>query len=282
GDLLLQTGDPHAALKEYEAALAANPNRYRGFWGAAQAAEKAGDRQKAMTYYAQLVDLAQKADTERPEIKVAKAFRAAKSRAARAVRNGGRQCMMIRSIAIAALLGAAVAAGLLLASPQPAPQAPPATASGVTAPVAAAAAEAWPICSTMESVGADADWAELDLDFAAGKRALAAADWNAAIASLKLAALRDPRNADIENHIGYAFRRLRQLDPAFAHYRRALALDPRHRSAHEHMGEAYLVTGDPGKAEEHLAMLENLCLIPCVEFRDLQQAIAAYRKSAMR
>ena len=78
GDLLLQTGDPHAALKEYEAALAANPNRYRGFWGAAQAAEKAGDRQKAMTYYAKLVDLAQKADTERPEIKVAKAFLAAK------------------------------------------------------------------------------------------------------------------------------------------------------------------------------------------------------------
>jgi Tfp pilus assembly protein PilF len=78
GDLLLQTGDPHAALKEYEAALAANPNRYRGFWGAAQAAEKAGDRQKAMTYYAKLVDLAQKADTERPEIKVAKAFLAGK------------------------------------------------------------------------------------------------------------------------------------------------------------------------------------------------------------
>src|SRR5499426_1854082 len=78
GDLLLQTGDSHAALKEYEAALAANPNRYRGFWGAAQAAEKAGDRQKAMTYYAKLVDLAQKADTERPEIKVAKAFLAGK------------------------------------------------------------------------------------------------------------------------------------------------------------------------------------------------------------
>jgi len=188
--------------------------------------------------------------------------------------------MMMRSFAIAALLGAAVAAALVLAS-TPAPKAPPATVSSATDPVAAAA-EAWPICSTMESVAADADWTDLDPDFAAGKRALAAADWNAAIASLKSAALRDPRNADIQNHIGYAYRRLRQLDPAFAHYRRALALDPRHRSAHEHMGEAYLVAGDPGKAEEHLAMLENLCLIPCVEYRDLQQAIAAYRKSAMR
>ena len=35
-----------------------------------------------------------------------------------------------------------------------------------------------------------------------------------AIAALKLAALRDPRNADIQNYIGYAYRRLRQLGPA--------------------------------------------------------------------
>ena len=193
---------------------------------------------------------------------------------------------MVRSIALASLLGAAVAAAaaLLLAS-TPAPRAPPATVSGATdatAAGAAGAAEAWPICSTMESMALNADWAELDPDFAAGKQAMAAGDWKAAIGWLKLAAVRDPHNADIPNHIGYAYRRLRQLEPAFAHYRQALALDPRPRSAHEHMGEAYLVTGDPGKAEEHLAMLESLCLIPCVEYRDLQQAIAAYRKSAMR
>ena len=46
--------------------------------GAAQAAEKARDREKATTYYARLVDLAQKADTERPEIREAKAFLASK------------------------------------------------------------------------------------------------------------------------------------------------------------------------------------------------------------
>jgi tetratricopeptide (TPR) repeat protein len=73
-DLLLEIGQPADALKEYEAALNANPNRYRGFWGAACAAEKAGDRQKASAYYTKLVDLAAKADTERPEIRVAKAF----------------------------------------------------------------------------------------------------------------------------------------------------------------------------------------------------------------
>src|SRR6266404_8398329 len=71
--------------------------------------------------------------------------------------------------------------------------------------------EDWPICTTMETMGSEADWAQLDPDFAAGKKALVAEDWDAAIASLKLAALRDPANADIQNYTGYAYRRLRQF-----------------------------------------------------------------------
>src|SRR5215468_2400334 len=70
----------------------------------------------------------------------------------------------------------------------------------------AVAPEAWPICTTMGSVAADADWVQLDPDFKAGKRALAAADWNGAIAAFERAALRDPRNADIQNYIGYSYR----------------------------------------------------------------------------
>ena len=73
-DLLLEMEQPAAALKEYEAALGANPNRYRGFWGAARAAEAAGDRQKAAAYFTRLVELSRNADVERPEIRVAKAF----------------------------------------------------------------------------------------------------------------------------------------------------------------------------------------------------------------
>src|SRR5262245_28075801 len=103
----------------------------------------------------------------------------------------------------------------------------------------------WPICSSMgQMISADADWAQLDADFAAGKKALAAADWSAAIAALKLAALRDPQNADIHNYIGYAYRRLRQLGPAMQHYQQALVLNRRHRSAHEHLGELYLTLGE--------------------------------------
>jgi Flp pilus assembly protein TadD len=134
----------------------------------------------------------------------------------------------------------------------------------------------------MRSVAADSGWAPLDEDFAAGKLALGAGDWNVAIAAFKLAALRDPHDADIENYIGYAYRRLRQFEPAFAHYQQAVRLNPRHRSAHEHLGEAYLVRGDLLKAEEHLAVLERICLIPCDEYEDLRATIAAYKYSVMR
>ena len=142
--------------------------------------------------------------------------------------------------------------------------------------------EDWPICTTMASVASDADWAQLDPDFKAGKKALGAEDWNGAIAALEFAALRDPLNADIQNYIGYAYRRLRQLGPAIGHYQRALMLNPRHRSAHEHLGEAYLVLGESAKAERILAALENLCLIPCEEYDDLKRAIAAYKRLATR
>ena len=124
---------------------------------------------------------------------------------------------MIRSIAIAATLGALVAGVAAYAiypsmrpsEPKPAEQTP--------AEQAAAAPDGWPIC-TMTVTMTDADWAKLDPEFAAGKKAIVAEDWDGAIAVLKSAALRDPRNADIQNYIGYAYRRLRQIGPAVGHY----------------------------------------------------------------
>src|SRR5206468_554769 len=46
-ELLLQSGQPAAALREFESASKENPNRYRGLYGAARAAEAAGDRANA-------------------------------------------------------------------------------------------------------------------------------------------------------------------------------------------------------------------------------------------
>jgi tetratricopeptide (TPR) repeat protein len=188
---------------------------------------------------------------------------------------------LIRAIAAATVLGGLVAGLAVYAKGRAEWRILPfGRPDGTTA--AAVTPESWPICTTMASVTPDADWAQLDPDFKAGKRALAAADWNGAIAAFERAALRDPLNADIQNYIGYSYRRLRQLGPAIGHYQQALMLNPRHRGAHEHLGEAYLVLGEPTKAEQHLAALENLCLLPCQEYDDLKLAIAAYKRLAAR
>jgi tetratricopeptide (TPR) repeat protein len=191
---------------------------------------------------------------------------------------------MNRSIVFAVTLGALVAVIAFCVFPGPIRQDLVAAWLGASDREAedTAAAETWPICTTMGSVGDNPDWAQLDPDFAAGKKALGAGEWDAAIAALKLAALREPDNADIQNYIGYAYRRLRQLDAAIAHYQQALMLNPRHRSAHEHLGEAHLVRGNLVKAEEHLTALELICLIPCDEYGDLKRAVALYKNSALR
>jgi len=118
---------------------------------------------------------------------------------------------------------------------------------------------------------------QLDPDYAAGKQAINAQEWSTAIKLLHAAALRDTRNADIQNYLGYAYRHVGQLDLAFQHYQRALQLNPRHRGAHEYVGEAYLIVHNLAKAEEHLEALHNICLIPCEEYTDLKTQIAEYR-----
>jgi tetratricopeptide (TPR) repeat protein len=74
GELLLEMGQPTTAMNEFETALKQSPNRFRAFCGAARAADSAGDRQKASEYFGKLVDLAKNADTERQEIREAKAY----------------------------------------------------------------------------------------------------------------------------------------------------------------------------------------------------------------
>jgi tetratricopeptide (TPR) repeat protein len=191
---------------------------------------------------------------------------------------------MIRTIALVAIIGALAAGGVAYTIGPPGWQDTIARWFGRRdrRVETAIALEALPICTTMASVASDADWAQTEPDFRAGKGALGAQDWNGAIAAFELAALRDPLNADIQNYIGYAYRRLRQLEPAVGHYYQALALNPRHRGAREHLGEAYLVLGEPAKAEQLLTELEKLCLIPCEEYEDLKQAIAAYKRFAVR
>ena len=69
GDLLLELNHPAEALKEYEATLIHEPNRFRSLYGAAHAAKLAGDRATAQTYFQKLLKVAERADQPgRPEL----------------------------------------------------------------------------------------------------------------------------------------------------------------------------------------------------------------------
>jgi tetratricopeptide (TPR) repeat protein len=73
-DMLTDMNQPAQALVEYEADLKFNPNRFDGLYGAAHAAELAGNNTEANTYYAQLLKVCEGAASGRPELSKAKAL----------------------------------------------------------------------------------------------------------------------------------------------------------------------------------------------------------------
>jgi hypothetical protein len=71
--MLLLAKDARGALKEFEATLAKEPNRFRALYGAARAAAAAGSASTAKRYYKDLADMCTRADGGRPELQEARA-----------------------------------------------------------------------------------------------------------------------------------------------------------------------------------------------------------------
>jgi len=138
-----------------------------------------------------------------------------------------------------------------------------------------------PLPAQADPYESDPDLSARDEDYAAAGKAIAAKNWEEAIARLRKAEVRHPDHADLQNFLGYAHRNLKQFDAAFRHYKRAIELEPRHRGAHEYIGETYLMVGDVANAEKHLAALRAICLLPCEQLADLEKALANYRRGAM-
>jgi Flp pilus assembly protein TadD len=114
------------------------------------------------------------------------------------------------------------------------------------------------------------------VDYDTAQQAIKREDWTAAMDALKRAERNDPQSADVQNMLGYTTRQKGDVEGALRYYERALQLNPFHRGAHEYMGQAYLLKGQPEKAKEHLAKLEEICsgLDKCAERESLKRAIA--------
>jgi tetratricopeptide (TPR) repeat protein len=74
GYMLLEAERPAEALVEFEATIKKEPNRFRGLYGGARAAEAAGQRARAIALYRLLLQVASEPDTNRPELQHAHAF----------------------------------------------------------------------------------------------------------------------------------------------------------------------------------------------------------------
>jgi tetratricopeptide (TPR) repeat protein len=154
--------------------------------------------------------------------------------------------------------------------------------------LACTAALAWPLAASADGGGGGggggggsgpaATLHQQDADYAAGMAAVKRQDWKQAAQRMTAYVQRQPEDADGWNELGHALRRDGQMQPAFDAYGKALKIDPRHRGAHEYLGEAYLQVGDLARAEQELRTLDKLCFFSCEEYRDLKEAIEAYRK----
>jgi len=102
-------------------------------------------------------------------------------------------------------------------------------------------------------------------------------DYADAIIQLEAAEKSTPKDADVQNLLGFAHRKSGQLNKAAAYYSSALTLDPKHKGALEYQGELFLMLGDKASAEKNLQKLDKICWLGCSELDDLRTAIRNYQ-----
>lgn len=74
GDMLLDMNKPAQALEAYQLNLKLHLNRFNGLYGAAVAAKKLGEQEKAIMYFEELLKLAEGVDSDRAELAEAREF----------------------------------------------------------------------------------------------------------------------------------------------------------------------------------------------------------------
>ena len=74
GEMLLESKQPAAALEAFETSLKFAPERFNSLFGAARAAQLAGDREKTSAYYTKLLANCPRPTSDLPELREAKLF----------------------------------------------------------------------------------------------------------------------------------------------------------------------------------------------------------------
>ena len=80
-----------------------------------------------------------------------------------------------------------------------------------------------------------------------------------AIAPLQFAAKSSKDDADVQNLLGFVYRKTGKLDLAVVHYKRALGINPEHKGALQYHGGLFLIHGNKKATQANLAKLDRIC-----------------------
>ena len=94
--------------------------------------------------------------------------------------------------------------------------------------------------------------------------------YSSAFKKLKDAHMKDKKNPDILNYMGFTSRKTGNFDKAEEYYLKGLSIDPKHNGINEYLGELYVQTNRIDKAKERLDVLKNC---NCKEFKELELII---------
>ena len=91
-----------------------------------------------------------------------------------------------------------------------------------------------------------------------------------ALNKFEKAYIKDKKNADLLNYLGYALRKTGDFEKAEVYYLKGLKIDAGHLGINEYLGELYVQTGRIELAKERLKVL-NGC--KCEEYDELKELI---------
>ena len=115
-------------------------------------------------------------------------------------------------------------------------------------------------------------------ELALSRSLIEAKNYQKALTELKKVDEKVKDNADVNNLLGFASRKLGQYSQAASYYLKALKIDPNHLGALEYQGELFLIQKKVKLAQQNLAKLKRVCGASCEEYQDLKKAISVASK----
>ena len=94
--------------------------------------------------------------------------------------------------------------------------------------------------------------------------------YSKAYKKLEKAYVKEKKNPDILNYLGYTLRKTGELEKAEIYYLKGLELDAGHLGINEYLGELYVQTNRINLAKERLAVLKGC---NCEEYEELKELI---------